>query len=77
MNTKTQWRTSGFGIVGLDYQAVFIVADTLEIEVNRVVLKKLQALEYFELNRIADDQDKDNISGDQANKEAFQTGSIG
>jgi hypothetical protein len=48
---NTQWRASGFGLVGLDYPAVWQTAEILEIEVTKPLFKKIQALERFELSR--------------------------
>lgn len=48
----TQWRTTGMGYkVGLDYNAVYLVAKTLLIDMNMAMLNKLQAIEAAELNR--------------------------
>lgn len=48
---QTQWRTSGFGLVGLDYPAVERMADLLvpRVRMTGVVLAKLQQLEAYEL----------------------------
>lgn len=47
-NIRTQWRTAGMSgvMVGFDYNAVYAVADTLQIEVTPAVLYKLQMLEH-------------------------------
>jgi len=41
----TQWRVSMAGRVGLDYNAVFKVAEALAIEITPGLIRKLQALE--------------------------------
>lgn len=48
---RTQWRSGGLGANGLDYPAVYLVAGTLEIQVSRCTLSKIQALERFELDQ--------------------------
>ena len=45
MPTQTQWRASGFGLVGLDYPVVFDMADRLGIKMNYPMLRKMQVLE--------------------------------
>ena len=42
---QTQWRVSGFGLVGLDYNAMLKMADLAEIPLTIPTLHKLQALE--------------------------------
>ena len=46
MHCQTQWRSSGFGMIGLDYNAVFRVADALGIEMSEGLLNKMQAMEF-------------------------------
>jgi hypothetical protein len=41
----TQWRVGMAGATGLDYPAMYLVADSLGIEVTRANLNKVQALE--------------------------------
>jgi hypothetical protein len=53
---STQWRASGFGLVGLDYMALWKAAEVLEIEMTSPLFKKIQALERFELARARDDR---------------------
>lgn len=50
---KTQWRAGGMGIVGLDYPAVWAVADRMQIEVSNCVMSKIRALEDFVLGQLA------------------------
>jgi len=45
----TQWRATGFGVVGLDYPAVFAVAERMGIEVDEAMLHKLRAVERVTL----------------------------
>lgn len=61
VNVQTQWRYSSFGpgmggsvpiICGLDYTAVRVVADTMDIEFSPGLLHKIQALEQLELERM-------------------------
>lgn len=47
----TQWRTSGFGAVGLDYNAVHREARRLEIDLSPGLMAKIKHLERFELER--------------------------
>lgn len=47
----TQWRATGFGLLGLDYPAVRTEARHLGIHISYSLMRKLQALERFELNR--------------------------
>ena len=42
---QTQWRVAFGGLVGLDYPAVFQVAAVLGIEIDDLILKKIQGLE--------------------------------
>jgi hypothetical protein len=51
----TQWRTGGMGLVGLDYNAVWKVAETIEIEMSVTILRKLRALEHAMIERQRDD----------------------
>lgn len=44
-SVATQWRASGFGLIGLDYPAVRYVAGLLGITMDDAVLQKLQVLE--------------------------------
>lgn len=48
---SSQWRTGGFGFVGLDYNAVFLVAGALGLAVDEPMLRKIQLLEEEELGR--------------------------
>lgn len=41
------------GIVGLDYPAVWAMAERLEIEVGACMMGKIQALENFVLSELA------------------------
>ena len=47
----TQWRSSGFGLLGLDYRALEFVSGVIGVPVTLPILKKIQALERFELAR--------------------------
>jgi len=61
---RTQWRTRVIGVgmgaigsmpMGLDYNVLPIVAKTLNIDVTPATLYKIQALEFFEVNRIEEE----------------------
>lgn len=51
----TQWRSAGFGLVGLDYAALALVAGLLRppVDLDPHCFDKIQALERFELARAA------------------------
>lgn len=49
LSVNTQWRAGGLGIVGLDYPAVWAMAERLEIEVGNCVMGKIRALERMVL----------------------------
>jgi len=42
---QTQWRASGFGLIGLDYPAAFKVAETMGVKMTESVLDKLRQCE--------------------------------
>jgi hypothetical protein len=48
-SAATQWRASGFGLIGLDYPAVRFVAGLVGVTLNDAVLQKLQVLEGLTL----------------------------
>ncbi|WMW64392.1 DUF1799 domain-containing protein [Nitratidesulfovibrio liaohensis] len=45
MAVCTQWRTGFGGLVGLDYSAMYRVAETLNVQITPQVLEKIQLLE--------------------------------
>lgn len=48
---NTQWRI-GFGrTIGLDYTAVFAVAEVYGLEMTPALFRKIKALEMYELRR--------------------------
>lgn len=47
-SVRTQWRV-GMGLVGLDYNVLFTMADRMEIDLSPCMLKKIQALEFYTL----------------------------
>ena len=51
---QTQWRSAGFGLIGLDYTALGLVAGWLRppVDLDPHCFDKLQALERFELARV-------------------------
>lgn len=42
---KTQWRATGFGILGLDYPALYLEAARLAIPLTPRTMKKIKTLE--------------------------------
>lgn len=46
------------GVVGLDYVAVYKIADTLGIKIDQVILRKIQALESETLRMIYNRESK-------------------
>ena len=42
---KTQWRSSGFSILGLDYPSLYLEADRLQIPLTPRMMRKIKALE--------------------------------
>jgi hypothetical protein len=48
---NTQWRVSNGGIVGLDYTAVFAIAEVYGIELTPALCRKIKALEIHEIRR--------------------------
>ncbi|MCF8094473.1 MAG: DUF1799 domain-containing protein [Desulfobacteraceae bacterium] len=72
---QSQWRVSGFGIVGLDYSQIWPVAEMLEIEVTPDVFRKIRMLEAEELKEQAEKPQKENRDdknkpGDKRRKKA-------
>lgn len=51
---QTQWRATGFGVVGMDWPAAFVIARVLHVPMTDRLFKKLRALERLELERLAD-----------------------
>lgn len=49
----TQWRAGSGGVIGLDYPAVFQVAETLGIPLNRGILEKIRLMERWTLDAAA------------------------
>lgn len=52
MAVRTQFRGAGMGVIGLDYPAVYLEAERLEIELTPRVMGKIKALERVELDRL-------------------------
>lgn len=61
---NTQWRSNGFGVIGLDFPAVFEIAKIYDIEINRSVFEKLKVLENKEL--IKQQKEQSNNQGGEA-----------
>lgn len=55
MAIQSQWRMGFSGATGLDYPAVKLVADTLDIEWNEMTLRHLQILEGAMLKHMSDE----------------------
>ena len=55
---QSQWRVGFAGPTGLDYTAVKVIADTLEIEWNEQLLKHLQILEGAMLKHLSEEAKK-------------------
>lgn len=49
---QTQWRVGGAGPVGLDYPAVWLVAESMGIEMHAANLGRIRALEREALNHL-------------------------
>jgi hypothetical protein len=56
-NVQSQWRASGFGLIGLDYLAVRMVAELIGIKMDEGILQKLQLLEALTLNKLAEESE--------------------
>ena len=56
---STQWRTSGFGPVGLDYNVLFKIARLLFIPMTRPLLMKIKVLEGLTLKKGIEDREKE------------------
>lgn len=69
---NTQWRTAGMGgaRVGLDYGAVGVIADALEVELDKVMFGKIFALEQASLaeqsRRMRAERERDDGPGGHA-----------
>lgn len=51
---QTQWRAGPAGIIGLDYAEARSAADEIGVEWCICLKRKLQAMERWELTRVAD-----------------------
>ena len=49
---RTQWRGTGFGVIGLDYNAVYAKTDHMDIELTPCVMNNIRGMEIIELNRM-------------------------
>jgi hypothetical protein len=47
----TQWRSGGFSVVGLDYPAVYKIAEVIGIEETPILHQKLRILESLQLRK--------------------------
>lgn len=57
---QTQWRASGFGLIGLDYVAVNQEAIRLQIDLSNCLMQKIRALEHHTLKEQAKADDTSN-----------------
>jgi hypothetical protein len=57
-SAATQWRASGFGLVGLDYLSVQLVASLLGVTLNDAALQRIQLLESWTLTKMAEQSEK-------------------
>ncbi len=53
----TQWRVGPNGVIGLDYNAAAMIAGVIEIEFDKVILRKLRVLERSVLKGINEKQE--------------------
>lgn len=60
---KTQWRSTAFDLIGLDYNAVAAEAKRLDIELTQCTMKKIKALEENILSRQKKGNDNREIYG--------------
>lgn len=51
MAVRTQWRASGFGPIGLDYNVLYVEADRRQIDLSPGMMAKIQTLEANTLKR--------------------------
>ena len=61
LSVRTQWRSGGLGVVGLDYDSVEREAERQGVELreesgafNRCLWRKIKALEAYELKRMSE-----------------------
>lgn len=52
MEVATQWRSAGFGILGLDYTCLYQEAARMGIELTQRTMRKVKALERNVLERM-------------------------
>ncbi|MBW1778748.1 MAG: DUF1799 domain-containing protein [Deltaproteobacteria bacterium] len=65
---STQWRAGIGGVIGLDYPAVFQVAEALNIPITREVMAKIQHLERRTLDSVAQKKKEKTLKGKNALK---------
>ena len=53
LHCSTQWRNDGFGRTGMDYNAFIAVAGVFGLEFTPAMLKKIRAVERYEIDRDA------------------------
>jgi site-specific DNA-adenine methylase len=67
----TQWRMGGFGAVGIDYNALYLVAEkTMKMDVTEELLDKVRVLERETLDLIAERQDEQDKQRDNHGRRA-------
>lgn len=57
--SSTQWRSSGFGVTGLDYLALDWAAKRIGVDVTEAVFAKIRMLERAVLERQAEQATRD------------------
>ncbi len=57
---QTQWRSSAFALVGLDYNTLINIAKNFEIKLDRKLFRKIQILEGLSLSKFSKSSDKRN-----------------
>jgi hypothetical protein len=70
---KTQWRSGGFGRIGLDYSEVRFWANELDIDLSPCMWKKIRILESLAVkssakNLPAKKENKGHASGNRKNR---------
>ena len=57
LEIQTQWRVGMSGPTGLDYPALYLEAERLEVDLSNCLMKKIKALERQTLTRLRDNRD--------------------
>jgi len=70
---QTQWRSGGFGVIGLDYSVVFKVADVCGVSITPAFVRYINACEQVALERI---NNAENRSSNSRIGEGYNTTSV-